>query len=308
MSNSRHIWPPDDWEDYCDELCRERHGSTGYVRVPDRDRGDLGLEGYSIDGSAVIYQCYATDEVDVGKRYEKQRDKMTKDLGKLVRNADRVAELLGNNVMKYWALLVPVHDSKDLIAHARGKEQEMRARELPFLADDFKVLIYTEADFSAERAVLDRRGIATIPASAPLTDEAAVRSLDELKAAEPDQVRTMAEKLRRAKVVGDIADLRERLLRQVVDADNIRDHLRISYPSTSERLLTQLEIEERAVLLERGFNQLHQGSVVSVRERLSRRIAEHLPSLVADDADRLAHGQVGRWLLECPLDFPDADA
>src|SRR5207248_3004235 len=152
---------------------------------------------------------------------------------KLVRNAERVAQLLGDNVMKYWVLLVPVHDSKDLIAHARAKEQEMREHDLPFLADGFKVLIHTEADFAAERAELDALGIATIWGAAPLTQEAIDQSIHELKAAESDQVQTMEEKLRRADVAGDIADLRERLLRQVVEADNIREHLRVDYPSTS---------------------------------------------------------------------------
>jgi hypothetical protein len=306
MSTLRHIWSPDDWEQYCDGLCRQRHGATGYVRVPDRDRGDLGLEGFSIDGTGIIYQAYATDEVDVGKRYEKQRDKMTKDLGKLVRNADRVAAVLGDNVVKYWVLLVPVHDSKDLIAHARTKEQEMRGHGLPFITGSFQVLIHTEADFAAERAALDTLGMGTIPPSVPLTAEAAEESIDELKADQPDQVKTMDDKLRRARVT-DVAELRERLLRQVVEADNIRDHLRVDYPSTSERVLTEFEMEESAVLLERDFNQLHRGSVVTVRERLSGRLAERVPALPAAEVDRLAYGQVGRWLLECPLDFPQLD-
>jgi hypothetical protein len=43
MPGSPHIWSPDDWEVYCDGLFRERHGPTGYVKVPDRDRGDLGM-------------------------------------------------------------------------------------------------------------------------------------------------------------------------------------------------------------------------------------------------------------------------
>src|SRR4051812_17856470 len=117
MPGSTHIWSPDDWEEYCNGLFRERHGPTGYVRVPDRDRGDLGMEGYSMDGTGVIYQCYATEATEVGERYAKQRDKITKDLGKLVAKAERVAALLGDNVMGFWALVVPLYDSKELVIH-----------------------------------------------------------------------------------------------------------------------------------------------------------------------------------------------
>lgn len=307
MPGPTHIWSPDDWEDYCDGLFHQRHGPTGYVRIPDQDRGDLGMEGYSIDGTAIIYQCYVTEAVEVGHRYEHQRDKMTKDLGKLAAKPERVAKLLGDNLMSFWALVVPRHDSKELVAHARAKEQEMRALDLPFLADDFKVLILTEENFAAERAVLDKLGVAGVPDSAPLTEEDLQKSVEELKSAEPHQVTTTDEKLDRAKVV-DVTHLRERLLRQIVEADNIREHLRVDYPSTSERVLTQLGIEERAIMQERDFSLLHSGSVVDVRERLQGRFAENVPSLGQGDADRLAHGQVGRWLLECPLDFPEANA
>lgn len=306
MPESSHIWSPDDWEIYCDGLFRLRHGPTGYVRVPDQDRGDLGMEGYSIDGSAIIYQCYVTEAVEVGQRYTHQRDKMTKDLGKLADKPERVAKLLGDNVMSFWALVVPVHDSKELVIHARGKEQEMRKLELSFVADNFKVIILTERDFALERAALDHQGVGAVPDSAPLSERALQKSIGDLKAAEPHQVNTMDEKLGRAKVV-DVTDLRERLLRQIVEADNIREHLRVDFPSTSERVLTQLGIEERAIMQERDFSLLHTRSVVDVRERLKGRFAENVPALGQGEADRLAHGQVGRWLLECPLDFPGPD-
>lgn len=307
MPGSTHIWSPDDWEDYCNQLFRERHGTTGYVRVPDRDRGDLGMEGYSIDGTGLIYQCYVTEATDVGVRYAKQRDKITKDLGKLVAKPDRISALLGDTVIRFWALVVPLYDSRDLIAHARAKEREMRTLGLPFLAEDFKVVVMTDDDFAAERLVLDELGVGSVPSPAPMTEEELRTSVADFKASEPHQVTAMDDKLARAKVL-DVVGVRDRLLRRTVEADNIREHLRVDYPSTSELVLRQLAIEERAIMQERDFNLLHNGSVVTVRERLTARLGENVKSLGQAEADRLAHGQVGRWLLECPLDFPEADA
>ncbi len=307
ISGGHHIWSGDDWQTYCDGLFREKHGNTAYVRVPDRDRGDLGMEGYSIDGTTTIYQCYASQAIDVGKRYEHQRDKITKDLGKLVANIDRVTDLLGTHVMKFWVLMVPVHDSKELVMHARAKEHEMRTKNLPFLNDTFTVLIWTDDDFAKERVALDRAGVATIPPPESLTDADVSKSVAAMKDAVGPQVEMMHAKLSRAGVAVDVAELRERLLRQVVEADNIREHLRREFPTTSERVLTELGIEERAIIDERDFNQLHAGSVVAVRQRFNNRLAEAVPAIGADQTSRLAHGAVGRWLLECPLDFPEPD-
>ena len=306
ISGGHHIWSGDDWQCYCDGLFREKHGSTGYVRVPDRDRGDLGMEGYSIDGTATIYQCYVTEAVDVGKRYEKQRDKITKDLGKLMANKDRVVVLLGTHTMKFWVLMVPVHDSKELVIHARAKEQEMREKGLQFLDDDFTVLIWTDEDFAKERVALDRAGVAVIPPPKAMTEGDVNESVAAIKDAAGPKVQEMDAKLRRAGTAVDVADLRERLLRQVVEADNIREHLRREFPTTSERVLTELSIEERAIIEERDFNQLHAQSVIAVRRRFFEHLTTAVPAIGADQASRMAHGAVGRWLLECPLDFPEA--
>jgi hypothetical protein len=87
-----HTWSGDDWQAYCDLLFQERHKPAGYVRVPDKDRGDLGIEGYTIDGTACMYQCYATQAVALRERYEAQRNKITRDLTKLVKNANLPAQ------------------------------------------------------------------------------------------------------------------------------------------------------------------------------------------------------------------------
>jgi len=306
ISGEHHIWLGDEWQTYCDGLFREKHGSTGYVRVPDRDRGDLGMEGYSIDGSGTIYQCYATEATDVGKRFEKQRDKITRDLGKLVAKKDRVAKLLGSHAMTCWVLMVPVHDSKELVIHARAKEEEIRKEDLSFLADGFTVLIWTDGDFAKERAALDRAGVATIPPPKSLTDDDVSESVAAMKEAAGQKIEEMSAKLRRAGTP-DVLSARERLLRQVVEADNIREHLRREFPTTSELVLTELDIEERDVIQERDFKQLHSGSAITVRERLKERLAASVPAIGPDQASQLAHGAVGRWLLECPLDFPEPD-
>jgi hypothetical protein len=265
------------------------------------------MEGYSIDGPSIIYQCYVCEAIEVSKRYEGQRDKITADTKKLVTKRDRVHELLGDITVDYWVLMVPLHDSKELVRHARAKEQEMREESLPFLAKEVRILIWTEDDFTKERIALDMAGVASILSPEPLTEEEVAASV---AAIESEQLVVIDNKLLRAGAGagGKVGEVRERILRQIVEADNIREHLRVEYPSTSERVLAELTMEERAVIQERDFNQLHEGSVVQVRQRLLERLIQSLPTLTPQDSDRLAYGAVGRWLLECPIDFPAADA
>ncbi len=295
-------WSGDDWQAHCDLLFGEHHGSGGYQRVPDTDRGDLGLEGFSIDGKGCSYQCYATEKTEVRARYEAQRNKMTADLGKLVRNKMRLEVLLGDHKLRRWIFMVPAHDSKDLIAHARKKEAELREAELPFLADDFAIAIQTETDFGREMAILESHGAATI---GTVPEEVGDEDLQRLARDEAEQVQMMDQKL--SKFLTDPTTVRAEMLRHAVDGGNIREHLRRNHPQTSEQVAGQLANERRDVLAERGLGELHRGSIREVRERLKGRFRDRVPALGDDQASRLAHATVATWLMECPLDFPEED-
>jgi hypothetical protein len=68
---------------------REEH-VVELVEVPDDDRGDAGLEAFSMSGCA--YQCYAPEgePLTMTQRYNKQRDKMTADVGKFIANTAKI--------------------------------------------------------------------------------------------------------------------------------------------------------------------------------------------------------------------------
>jgi hypothetical protein len=295
-------WSGEEWQEFCDPLFAERHAPSGYQRVPDRDRGDLGIEGFSLDGEGCAYQCYACEQVGVRERYESQRDKMTVDLGKLVKNRERVAALVGTHQLRRWVFVVPLHDSKELVIHARKKEEELREKGLPFLAGDFTVVIQTADDFATERALVEERGAATI---AVAREEVAEAAVEQLAAEEAEQVRTMDQKL--AKVSDDPARARGLMLRQAVDGDNILEGLKSHHPLIREQVARQIDTERRNVLAEREVGELHRGSVTGVRERLEGRLREQTAAIGDDGANRLSHATVARWLMECPLDFPESE-
>jgi len=291
-------WSGDDWQSYAELLFQERHAPAGYQRVPDRHGGDLGLEGYSVDGSGCGYQCYATEKTDVQERYEAQRDKMTTELTKMVRRKAEIAALLGDFQLHRWVFMVPVHDSKDLVAHARKKQRETREAGLSFIADDFAIVIQTEDDFEIEKVKVEDRGAARIGV---VREDVTAESVEALERAEPEQVQTMDRKL--AKISADPVALRDQMLRFAVDGGNIQEHLRRNHPQTGEQVARELVSERRNVVVERDLDGLHRGSVTAVRHRLEERLKSEVGVLGSEQSNRLAHATIARWLMECPLDF-----
>ena len=297
------VWEGEDWQDYCDALFGQRHAPAGYQRVPDKHAGDLGLEGFSVDGTGCGYQCFASQAEGVRARYESQRDKMTADLRKLGAYRDRLEKLLGEHRIQKWIFVVPVHDSKQLVAHARTKEVELRGNGLPFLADNFTIVVQTEEDFVREKAALDVAGASTVGTVPEAVDAEAI---ERLRHDEAEQVQTMDRKLAKVADPAAVIDTRERLLRAAVDGGNIREHLRRSHPQTNERVERQVAIERRDVLAERDFGNMHSGTVLDVQRRLEHRLNDKVPGLGDDQSSRLAHSVVARWFMDCPIDFPEA--
>ena len=86
MINAVQIWNPDDWESFSLSLLQNRHGPLNVQKIPAAHKGDFGIDYYCTK-EAVAYQCYAVEEpTDISTRAERQKKKITTDLGKLLAN------------------------------------------------------------------------------------------------------------------------------------------------------------------------------------------------------------------------------
>src|SRR2546430_2916401 len=89
---------PEEWQELVVQLLYLRYPIGQFQPIPDRDRGDCGLEGFSRDG--VGYQCYAVEEpVTTAELSKKQKKKITNDLLKLVRYSDHLPGLLNPTIL-----------------------------------------------------------------------------------------------------------------------------------------------------------------------------------------------------------------
>ena len=303
MAQTTVDWDGPSWEDHCLDLLRLRYKSPGqFERVPSADQGDLGIEGFSHDGCA--YQCYSPDRLlPIKERYERQRDKLTEDLGKLEKKQTDLVRILGGVMIRTYVFMTPVHDSRRLNRHAKTKAEEVRAKNLPHCHPQFDVVIHTEEDYIVERAELISLGLNKWRlASVPVPETAVQNYVD----SNPVLIATMDDKLSRIPelTAGEELKLRSRLLRYKLVADNKLDEIRGHHPVAWEhiqdlRSAEGLRLEVECLLSRAAPADLLRQTADSYRDTLKG----SLVFLTDTDASDLAWGTATDWLAECPLDF-----
>lgn len=299
---------PDEWQGYCHQLARLRHGEHNYQEVPDHDRGDLGIESFSVDAKGCVYQFYVAEAADTAGRYEAQRRKITVDLKKLEKNGAELTKLLGDKRIKRWILVVPEYDSKRIVEHAATKTAEIRERGLSHIDnDDFRVLVQDDSAFAKERATLLAGGVVTAPVA---IQEILQEDVERWAVENASEVETLDEKLLR--LIGhhpDAADQQAKLRREFLDyhlfGENYAEQLRSLYPELYETFVKEKTGEEEDLtvrsLITASVPKEHLGSV---REQYEQRLRDRVPGLDTSDVRRLSWSGVAEWMIRCPLDFP----
>ena len=97
MPGDMNPWEPNDWEEHIQKVLKLRYAQPvgSYQHIADEIKGDCGLEGFAVDGTA--YQCYACQNWnDFGVLLNHQNAKMTLDIGKLLRNEAELLTILGD--------------------------------------------------------------------------------------------------------------------------------------------------------------------------------------------------------------------
>ena len=293
----------DDWQNWANQLLSRHYGPTEYVKIADNQKGDAGIEGYSRCGHA--YQCYGCEEPTTTEaRYEGQRDKITKDIKKFIINTDKLVPLFGTVVISRWVLFVPRYDSKELVAHANRKREDVVAAGLPYVTDGFQVHVCDEDHFSAERDFLlnARTDSIRLETTEATEDELKLWSEDH-----DDLLSRLNSKLLRLNTLGSNDHrqaFREDVLRWYVEGQAMLSNLR-NYPQTHEKVLAAKAHREKSLV--RSFL-THEGTSAALLNQTLARLfddyCEAAKELAKPSLELLAQEAVSDWLLRCPLDFP----
>lgn len=294
----------DEWEAWANRLLSHHYGPTNYQRVPAKDRGDAGIEGFCLS-KREAFQCYGCEEpISVDERYKKQRDKMTTDIQKFIDNKSVLKLLFGALKMKRWVFFVPHFDSKEIVAHATKKTQEVIDVGLPYVDDDFRVVVCQEADFAVARdQLLSATSQGLKFKSAPVTPEevkAWTQSNDVMLGVLKGKIEKLPTLQNQAQRDAFVINVLKWYLSGQALLERLRD-----YPQVYEKVIETKSHRETFL----AMGSLHgSASNVVVTETLKdfkdtlKREAKELHDFCAD---QLAYEAVADWLIRCPLEFPE---
>lgn len=289
----------DEWQDLCVRVLHEHHPGPELIEVPDDDRGDAGLEAFSLTGHA--YQCYAPEgePLTTDVRYRKQRDKMTDDVGKFIGNADKIKRLLPPELrISCWVLLVPFINSRRLVEHAARKTSEIRSSGLAYASSDIVVTAVTLDAFEGAREAVINRQLTKL--ELPPLDAVDYSHLDDeligRMATKLAMTSQYAEETRRGPLVN-------RLLANHVAGRARRDHVQDHYSELGDQLETRLsDLEDRLVVQYALEETVPDRRLLTVLRDTEKTVEEVL-NPQAPHSRIIAEGQVADWLMRCPLDF-----
>jgi hypothetical protein len=303
MPQLHEIWDPNDWELHVYGLLQDRHGPLNIHKVPARHKGDHGLDYYSLEDQ-VCYQCYAVQEpCEVTDRATKQKAKITTDLKKFCTNKAEVGRLFGPIQMTRWVLVVPLHDSSQLNAHATARTAEVKALGLPYVAASFETMIQDLESFDSTSRTM--RAILRRSLSLPVSP-ASSQQIEQWSEASESLVTTLKTKL--AKRVGSdeetLSESAVEAVRWFLDRENTLETLRGTFPELHEALLgVILRHGQRLTLYGPPADGAAHQILRTELEGLMSALKE-IPNVTDSSAHQLAIGTIADWLMRCPLDFP----
>jgi len=301
----REQWDGTEWQEHCRRLLAQKYG-TDIQFIPDRYRGDGGLEAYHFDGTG--YQCYAPMEAySTSSLTDAQKAKIRTDIAKLTKNSGLTRALLGNIVLGRWVLLTPAFDSRELVEYARAKSEKVRNDPEAFwCTDDFEIVITNDDIFAVERAALYGQLAGDIVLDLPDPED------DDLFAAARGGIaERLVEKLRQEpRFANDEVGLgryKSSLLSDYVRGCRQLELLANDYSAVHAAIQRRLKSTLRG--LSRELAGTPGAGPVAV-ETLMRRLADALhrdaPGLAPLLCEELARYAVSQWFVDCPLYFPVA--
>lgn len=292
----------DSWEDLCQLVFKSKYMDNQYQEMV-ASPGDFGIEGFTkLDGMA--FQCYCPDNHYTQKElYEKQRDKITKDLEKLRTYENEIALRLGATTLKKWIFVTPQITDNNLLKHAQTKQEEVVGWGLSIIDPDFKIIMQDAEFFGKEiNEIQTAKG-----------NKITLFSALDLTNSTEDQDLTIYEEniFRKNKVRctfnGVLNEEKHLKLNHLTSKKWLESDpfLKEIEKNASEiyfhvmRVVSQYESEVEELCI--TWQGEAEGLISKVRDELALRIGEAIPALGEAERYRLSDQMTSKWLALCPL-------
>ena len=306
MPGDAKPWDPNEWEKHIQKVLKVRyaHPVGCYQHIPADIKGDCGLEGYATDGTA--YQCYACQNwTDFGVLLEHQKNKMTADIGKLLKKEAELLKILGDIRIAIWNFALPFWNDKDLLKHARKKEMEVRQHNPQHVTKDFRIAVITGEEFLLETQALAKKDLYQFDVKdLPDTVASVAKWFDDNKGLQ------LVENLTRKTTViaqGKSDVMRDKFLSQMVkdyiDGQVVLGKLELELPEVYEEVIRRKTDREGELETESVTNTAVPGQFFRATLSTYKSQLHGVAGISPRAADILAREAVSDWLLRCPLEF-----
>lgn len=149
LEKIKYLQDGDEWEYWVTEFYRLRYQNQGFQEVPAAYKGDGGIEGYTKTG--IVYQCYCPNKsYSDDELWVHQRDKVTKDINKLIKNGEILLKIGVGTPIKQWDFVIPQYKDKRILEHCKKKKDEVIAKSLEYIDKSFDIIIKVAEDFKPE--------------------------------------------------------------------------------------------------------------------------------------------------------------
>lgn len=300
------------WEDLCVQCYRIRYQNDDYTAIPAVQGGDAGIEGFTNKG--IVHQCYCPERAyPDSELYNHQRDKLTTDIEKLMKNADRL-RALGVPPVVEWHLNIPEYKDSRILAHAETKRQEVvkaknnKPADYLHIADGFRIVIKTADDFTPEISRIIRTTLTDMRLNLAIQHS----DTPDWTKCESEKVANIRRKIKAVMLVNDDAN---EALNQVVgiyvdcyiSGLEIMNNLRIRFPEIYEDVFQLEQSYKREVSIktlmntDKTMNRLLFENILSdFQSKLERDFSRRFTDASIGE---LKQDLVAQWLADCSMEF-----
>jgi hypothetical protein len=298
------------WQQRVNKLCTIQCRLCGeeYQPIPDQVGGDGGLEGCTTNGDG--YQCYSDQKtINTAERTRKQKKKIGEDLAKLEKRRTFWEPYFGTKKLRRWFLVCPEVPDKAVLVHAQKHAKIIRDMKLPYIDDDFDVLVVTDDHFQMAQEWILKNGNSILTIA---IDECDPKALAALTGNRPEFIANVDQKLRQVHPSEDDAAIfakRKKYLESYLKSENALDRLNTNNPEIREAIDSFVASLEDTVRFESSLDDAKPPArLMAVRRTLSANLAHDFKNLAHSLLDVVSLGTVVAWLGECPLYFKEEGA
>lgn len=289
----------DKWEKFCIQMLRAEYGFSSLTAVEARDRGDCGIECFTLDGT--IFQCYFPSlDYSVADNKKHIQNKIRNDLSKLELYHDEIIELIDDLVIKRWILLIPEIKSKSIITYCNKYKNLTRSKGLSYLDNDNFIVKCETADSFIKGKISALKN--TNDLIKIIKEDISENDITNLK-------ESIFEKNinRKSKSIENVSGgFAISMLKKYITLNNFLTSLRSSYPDTyadvEECARILLNYAEDLIVIEGESASMDFIKKVKEKNEIEFNILlnDILHKLNLSD---LPYGYISKWLAECNMDF-----